>query len=223
MEPENVKERGVERLIFFTDAVVAIAITVLILPLVDIVTADASKSHPVTVEHFLQDNVSQILAFALSFVIIARFWLANHEILADTVKTTTTLMWLDLGWVFTIVLLPLPTEITAVYEASELTTCIYIGTCFAGTLLLTAMSAYLYRHPELEQKDKPVSTLQIWGIGSTAAAFAVAFLLAVIFRNIHYWALLVLLLATPLDFLVKPRLRAREAARRAREADRRAT
>jgi uncharacterized membrane protein len=154
-----------------------------------------------------------MLAFALSFVIIARFWLANHEILADTVDTTTVLMWLDLGWVFTIVVLPLPTELTAVYDATELTTCIYIGTCLAGTLLLTAMSAYLYRHPELEKKDKPVSVLQIWGIGSTAGAFAVAFLLAVIFPNIHYWALLVLLLAAPLDVLVKPRLRARETAR----------
>ena len=209
------KERGVERLIFFTDAVAAIAITLLILPLVEIVTTDAGKGNAVTVETFLYDNVSQILAFGLSFLIIARFWLANHEILADTVKTTTVLMWLDLAWVFTIVVLPLPTEITAVYPASQLTTCIYIGTCFASTLLLTAMSAYLYRHPELEQKDKPVSTLQIWGIGSTAAAFAVALLLALIFPRIQYWALLVLLLATPLDLIVKPRLRAREGARRA--------
>ncbi|HEX3679863.1 MAG TPA: TMEM175 family protein [Galbitalea sp.] len=216
MEAEAEKGRGVERLIFFTDAVAAIAITLLILPLVEIVTTDAGKGNAITVEQFLYNNVSQILAFGLSFLIIARFWLANHEILADTIKTTTVLMWLDLAWVFTIVALPLPTEITAVYPASELTTCIYIGTCFAGTLLLTAMSAYLYRHPELEKKDKPVSTLQIWGIGSTAAAFAVAFLLAVIFPNIHYWALLVLLLATPLDFIVKPRLRVREAARRAR-------
>jgi uncharacterized membrane protein len=206
------KSRGVERLIFFTDAVVAIAITLLILPLVEIVTNDANKE---TVGEFLSHNVGQLLAFALSFVIIARFWLANHEILADTVNTTSVLMWLDLGWVFTIVVLPLPTEITAIYDATELTTCIYIGTCLAGTLLLTGMSAYLYRHPELEKKDKPVSLEQLWGISSTAGAFAVAFLLAVIFPPIHYWALLVLLLATPLDLLLKPRLRAREAARRA--------
>jgi uncharacterized membrane protein len=204
-------ERAIERLIFFTDAVVAIAITVLILPLVDIVTADASKS--VSVGSFLTENVSQLWAFALSFVIIARFWMANHEILADAVRGTSTLMWLDICWVFTIVILPLPTEITAVYAASQLTVAIYIGTCFASTVLLTAMSFYLHRHPELERKGKRVSTVQIWGIGSTAVAFVIAFILDIIFPSLHYYTLFALLLTFPLDALIKPRLRHREAAR----------
>ena len=202
-------QRGIERLIFFTDAVAAIAITLLILPLVEIVTNDAGKQ---SVETFISDNVSQLFAFVLSFVIIARFWIANHGILADTIGATTALIWLDIAWVFTIVVLPLPTEITAVYPASQLTTVIYIGTCFAGTLLLTAISVYLYRHPNLERKDRPTSALQVWGIGSTAAGFLLALLLALIFPSLHYWALLVLLLSTPLDLLVKPLIRRREIA-----------
>ena len=204
------KERGVERLIFFTDAVAAIAITLLILPLVEIVTNDADK---VSLETFLYNNLSQLFAFTLSFVIIARFWIANHGILADTIGATSALIWLDIAWVFTIVVLPLPTEITAVYPASELTTVIYIGTCFAGTLLLTAISVYLYRHPNLERKNRPTSALQVWGIGSTAAGFLIALLLALIFPSLHYWALLVLLIATPLDLLVKPLIRRHENAR----------
>jgi uncharacterized membrane protein len=203
-------QRGIERLIFFTDAVAAIAITLLILPLVEIVTNDAAN---VTVEAFLYDNVSQLFAFALSFVIIARFWIANHGILADTIGATPALIWLDIAWVFTIVVLPLPTEITAVYPASELTTVIYIGTCLAGMMLLTAISVYLYRHPGLERKDKPTSAIQVWGIGSTATGFLVALLLALIFPGLHYWALLVLLLATPLDLLVKPLIRRWEKAK----------
>jgi uncharacterized membrane protein len=206
-------ERAVERLIFFTDAVAAIAITLLILPLVDIVTTDANGSHPVPVETFLSQNLGQLLAFGLSFVIIARFWMANHEILADVVRSTWFLMWLDILWVFTIVVLPLPTEITAVYQASELTVTIYIGTCLAGTLLLTAMSFYLYRHPELERKGKPTSLVQIWGIGSTAVTFLIALALELIFPVIHYWSLLALLLTFPLDAILKPRIRRREAAR----------
>ena len=204
------RQRDVERLIFFTDAVAAIAITLLILPLVEIATTDAGK---VPVQTFILNNVGQLLAFALSFVIIARFWIANHGILADTIGATTALIWLDIAWVFTIVVLPLPTEITAVYDASELTTLIYIGTCLAGTLLLTAMSMYLYRHPELEKEGKPTSAVQVWGIGSTAAGFALAFLLELVFPALHYWTLLVLLLSTPLDLVVKPRIRRREAAR----------
>jgi uncharacterized membrane protein len=202
--------RGIDRLIFFTDAVAAIAITLLILPLVEIVTQDAGR---VPVEAFIHDNLSQLFAFALSFVIIARFWISNHGILADTIGTSPLLIWLDIAWVFTIVVLPLPTEITAVYTASELTTVIYIGTCLAGTLLLTAISIYLYRHPELERTGKPTSALQVWSIGSSAAGFLLALALELIFPNLHYWTLLVLLLATPLNLLVKPVLHRREAAR----------
>jgi uncharacterized membrane protein len=207
------KDRGVERLIFFTDAVTAIAITLLILPLVDIVTADGSGSHPVALQQFLADNVGQLLAFGLSFLIIARFWMANHGILADTVGSTTVLIWLDIAWVFTIVVLPLPTEITAVYAASELTTTIYIGTCLAGMLLLTTMSVYLYRRPELQKNGKPGSAVHIWGAGSAAAAFLLAVVLELIIPGLHYYSLLILLLAIPLDFIVRPRIRRREAAK----------
>jgi uncharacterized membrane protein len=206
-------QRGVERLIFFTDAVVAIAITLLILPLVEIVSTDANKSPSVPVSRFLYDNVGQFFAFALSFVIIARFWIANHEILLNTRRATPLLMWLDIAWVFTIVLLPLPTEITAAYTASRLTVEIYIGAATISTLLLTAMAYYLHRHPELQARESPISTVAVWGIGSTALAFVLAFAVSGIFPAVHYYSLFILLLTFPLDLLVKPRLRQRERAK----------
>jgi uncharacterized membrane protein len=72
---ETEKERGVERVIFFTDAVVAIAITLLILPLVEILIADAWQTPVPPLGQFLSDNLWQFFAFALSFAIIARFWM----------------------------------------------------------------------------------------------------------------------------------------------------
>jgi uncharacterized membrane protein len=207
------KQRGVERLIFFTDAVAAIAITLLILPLVDIVTEDASGPHPISVARFLAENVGQFFAFALSFVIIAILWIANHEILFNTVRTTAILRALDIAWVFTIVVLPLPTEITAVYRPSLLTVSMYIGIGALSTLLLTAMVYYLHRRPDLQPEDAPISVTQIWGIGSTAAGFLIALALSWIFPALHYYSLLVLLLTFPLDAIVKPRLRRRETAR----------
>ena len=206
-------QRGIERLIFFTDAVVAIAITLLILPLVEIVTTDAAKSPQPPLSEFLGQNIPQFYAFALSFLIIARFWMANHEILLNTIRATTPLMWLDVAWVFTIVILPLPTEITAAYDATRLTTLIYIGSATLSTLLLTGMAYYLHRHPQLQAKDAPISAVAVWGIGSTAVAFAVAFAVSWIFPSVHYYSLFLLLLTFPLDVIVKPRLRRREAQR----------
>ncbi len=204
-------DRGIERLIFFTDAVVAIAITVLILPLVDIVTTDANKNIPVAT--VLADNYQQLFAFLLSFVIIARLWIANHEILANTSKATNVLMWADIAWALTIVVLPLPTELTAVYSSSLLTVGIYIANGFASTVLLAVMSGYLYRHPELQRRGHPISGEQVWGISSTSGAFVLAFILALVVPGLHYYALFILFLTWPLDAIVKPRIRKREAAR----------
>jgi len=70
-------ERGFHRLVNFSDAVVAIAITLLVLPLVD----SASGIGNTDVHVFLRENWHQIFAFALSFLVIANFWWAQHQML----------------------------------------------------------------------------------------------------------------------------------------------
>jgi uncharacterized membrane protein len=213
-KPEET-ERGIERLIFFTDAVAAIAITLLILPLVEEVTSAAKVPHA-SVASFVADNVSQIFAFVLSFLIIARLWLANHRVLENTVRTTSVLMWLDIAWAFTIVVLPLPTEITAVFHQSVQTVTLYIGSAFASTLLLTAMSLYLYLHPELERKGTSLSAVQLYGMTTTTVGFILALVLELIFPALNYWTLFALFIAVPLDLVIKPKIVRAEAAKTAR-------
>lgn len=202
--------RGIERLIFFTDAVVAIAITLLILPLVELVTADSTKHPPVPIPTFVHDNLSQLLAFVLSFAVIARLWMANHEILENATRATPVLMWFDVAWVFTVVVIPLPTEITAAYRTSELTVLIYIGVAAANTVLLFAMAYYLFRHPDMQ--SKPTSRVLLWGVGSNTTGFVIAFLLVLAAPPVGYYALLLPALTVVLDPIVKPRIARREAA-----------
>jgi len=205
-------DRGIERLIFFTDAVVAIAITLLILPLVDIVPEYANvKGH--TLEGFINANLSQLFAFVLSFVIIARLWLSNHHLLVNTARVTPALMWIDIAWVFTIVVLPLPTEITAVFKSSELSVTIYIGCSLSSVLLLTVLALYLYRHPWLEREHTRISAMQLWGIASSAGGFVLALVVELIFPRLTYYPLLLIMLSTPAGYFVKPRIARRDAAR----------
>jgi len=63
------QERGLERLILFSDAVVAIALTLLILPLTD-VEIEAGQ----TLVEVLRSNSGKLLAFGISFAVIARYW-----------------------------------------------------------------------------------------------------------------------------------------------------
>jgi uncharacterized membrane protein len=70
--------RGLERLIFFTDAVTAIAITLLILPIVDAVPEAAAENF--TIQRFLGEHWPQLLTFLISFLVIARLWISHHSI-----------------------------------------------------------------------------------------------------------------------------------------------
>ncbi len=198
--------RGFDRLVFFTDAVTAIAITLLILPLIDLVPEYAAKAGA-TPAGFLDEHFDQLWSFVVSFVIIARLWLANHTVLESVERQTTALMVVDLTWSFTVVLLPLPTEITAALSTDRVSVGFYIGTMAASSILLTALAWIVYHHQEIGTTDHVEARIALWGVGSSAAIFVLALILGVLVPVINYFALLLLLLTYPLDAIVKPRLR----------------
>jgi uncharacterized membrane protein len=199
--------RGFDRLVFFTDAVTAIAITLLILPLVDLVPEYAAH-HGATVAGFIQQYWNQLWAFVLSFVIIARLWLANHSTLEPVERQSPLLMTLDVAWAFTVVVLPLPTALIAALSTDRAAIAFYVGTMTASSLLLTAICWEIYRRPELGASDRRHSLVGLYGMGSTSAAFVLALALGLLFPDIGLRWLLILLLTVPLDLIVKPRLRA---------------
>lgn len=66
------RERDLDRLLTFVDAVVAIAITLLGLPLAEAAAGLGDRS----VAELLQDQADHLFGFALSFAVIARLWVA---------------------------------------------------------------------------------------------------------------------------------------------------
>jgi uncharacterized membrane protein len=198
---------GFERLVFFTDAVTAIAITLLILPLVEVVPEYAAAHPDGTVAGFIHDYWTPIWSFLLSFLIIARLWIANHGVLEPVERQSTSLMVLEIGWAFTVVVLPLPTALIASLPPDRSSTALYIGTMTAGSLILTALSWVVYRHPELGATDRQRTITTLYGVASNAAAFVIALIIGVAFPAINYYALLILIVTIPLDWIVKPRLR----------------
>ncbi|MGG7450480.1 TMEM175 family protein [Plantibacter auratus] len=98
-------ERGLDRVVNFSDAVVAIAITLIILPLVDL----AQEHDDGSVVAFFGHNWTGLAAAALSFVVIANFWRDHHRLFERTVGYSTRLVTLNFVWLAGIVFLPLPT------------------------------------------------------------------------------------------------------------------
>lgn len=195
--------RGLDRVVFFTDAISAIAITLLILPLVDLVPDSSTDGS--TAGQFLLENSDELLGFGISFAVIARLWYAHHQIFEHVVKYTSLLAWLSVAWAFTIVVLPLPTAITAEFPPTPFTVGLYIGTMFVSSAILTGISWLIKGNPDIEAPDNPVSRRGFTGSVTTTALFAVAFLGGTLVPGVDYAALLLLLLAGPIGALLSRR------------------
>src|SRR4051812_13366377 len=98
------RRRDFERLLTFVDAIVAIAITLLVLPLAEL-TADVGDQ-PVT--HVLRAHQGQLWSFLLSFAVIARLWFVQHHSLRNVLIAPSRLGVLLMSWSATIVFLPFP-------------------------------------------------------------------------------------------------------------------
>ena len=194
---ESMGRHSAERMKFFTDAVVAIAMTLLILPLLESVS-DAAREGIDTAQ-FLDENWGQIFAFVLSFVIIARFWV-SHERLFDPVKQWTGwLMVLNILWMLTIVTLPVVTAMIGSMDTDRLQIALYIGTMLLNTLLMTGLSLVVLRTPAIWGEGARPDVDGLAGSVAVAAMMLLAFVLAVALPDAGYLALLVLLLSNPIQ------------------------
>ncbi len=183
------KIKSPERLVFFSDAVVAIALTLLILPLVDSVRADTTKG--LSSLRLIEADQPVIWSFLLSFVVIARLWLGHHRLYEQIKAYNTPLMLANLLWILTIAILPFPTEMAARYPSHDrLTLVVYIGTLFVSNLLTTVMTLIAGNDESLEVEPGAIS--QRWRFDSITStiAFGIALLLVAIVPAVTYYPLL---------------------------------
>jgi uncharacterized membrane protein len=175
-------------MIFFGDAAVAIAITVLVLPLTEAVPAAINEHLPAL--DFIGELQGEIYTFLLSFVVIAQLWFAHHRIFEHVTAYNGTLMRLHLAWVLTIVVLPFPTAMIAGFGEDRFTPLLYIGTVLASSVTLLALTLVVQRNAEL--RDDGFAERQVANAILTTASLVVAFALALI-PGVGYLALLMLL------------------------------
>lgn len=194
-----------ERLQAFTDAVVAIALTLLILPLMESVGELAD--HNGTTAEWLAEEQYALLGFVLSFVLIAVFWVHHHKLFRTVKHVDPGLLWLTVAWMFTIVVMPVATSLSTQMPSDWAQPLIYIGTLFATSLMLLLARAYLRSHPDLHTMGDAESASGIRASGIVSGLFLAALVLAVAIPGAGNWPLLLMLLSEPLQRLDRRRAR----------------
>ncbi len=142
--------RSFDRLVNFTDAVVAIAITLQLLPLATIKGPGEGQ----TVVDVFSENSGTIFTFLLSFVIVVVMWINHNRIFNVLRRADGTILWLNIAWLVSIAFLPWP---TAMYgDATNQTAqqvggiaLLYWSNLAVISLILTLIAWHAARRPDL--------------------------------------------------------------------------
>ncbi|MGW0039216.1 TMEM175 family protein [Gordonia sp. NPDC003376] len=198
---ERRTEEGFRRLIAFTDAVVAIALTLLVLPLADFAGDIERGTHLWTV---FADHDVELLSFAISFVVIWMLWRQHHRSMEYFRFYDSGLMNLTFLWLFTIVVLPFA---TALLDGKDIDWAndLYIGVLLVSVTALTALERWGVAHPQLlNDPDDPGTREWMTSRGryATMILFAGALIIAIVVPSSGSWPLLLLVLSGPVGWLL---------------------
>jgi uncharacterized membrane protein len=165
--------RAAERLTFFTDAVIAIAMTLLAIDL------PIPEGH--TVSEFwksVQDNDGHYAAFLISFYVIAAAWSGHHDIFRYVRRVDTRVRTLNTSWLLMIVITPFATRLlTAEGETLDthaLRWGFYALVQLLDSAIMLAMLRHLVTHRQLAGLKPRVLTAMTWRNLSPALAFGLS-------------------------------------------------
>lgn len=149
-DPRHTK-RGLDRIINFSDAVVAIAITLLILPLIDTVTSDKGIGTQLT---WSGEIAAKSAAFVIAFLMMSRQWLGNHRTFEKINDYSQPLIRLTFLWLVFMVFLAFPAGLWGIFSESGAANSYLASVTFWATMGLIAtltavIQLYASRHPAL--------------------------------------------------------------------------
>lgn len=136
-----------ERLLFFSDAVFAIAITLLIIDIRLPHVAPGSGNAAVA-DAFLT-LIPHYIGFLLSFFVIGRFWIGHHRIFGLLKDHDDQLIWRNLLFLLSIAVMPFPTSVISEYGGLSVVVMFYAGWLTLAGLLNRYIIAYILKTPAL--------------------------------------------------------------------------
>jgi uncharacterized membrane protein len=125
-----------DRVLFFSDAVFAIAITLLV---VDLRVPDVVLN----AGHQLHADKYRILGFAISFLVIGLFWMGHHRLFRYITALDRPVIFLNLLFLGTIAFLPYPTALLFASSTKQVAATVFYAACVAGAGLVE-LAIWLY-------------------------------------------------------------------------------
>ncbi len=140
------ENRDVERLTAFTDGVVAIAITLLVLDIRLPRPAEGLDDAALAAD--LLAIWPKYFGYALSFLVIGNFWVGHTRRLRMLKSVDAALLWFNILFLLVIGFVPFVTSVLS-ETGSRIATIAYAGTMILASLLLTLVWRHAARHEHI--------------------------------------------------------------------------
>lgn len=137
------KEFQLERLILFSDAVFAIAITLLI---IEIKIPEIPRNQ--VTDSALLDKlillIPKFVGFLISFLLIGQYWRVHHRMFGFVIDFNDRLIWLNIFFLMAIVLMPFSTAFYSEYAGATVITPIIFYT--SNIALLGVVNLFMWQY-----------------------------------------------------------------------------
>lgn len=140
---EKKKEFQLERLILFSDAVFAIAITLLVIEIKvpEIEKAELTEGRLLGA---LAHLIPKFFGFMISFMFIGIYWTVHHRLFGYVVNYTPKLLRLNLLFLFAVALMPFSTAFYSEYIMKHMITPVVFYT--GNIIMLGLFNLFMWRH-----------------------------------------------------------------------------
>ena len=145
-----------ERMTFFSDAVFAIAMTLLV---IEVKVPHLPRLDGWLLAQALLDLIPNYIGFLVSFLVLARFWVSHHIVMGQMRATSQKLLWANLFLLLAVAFMPFPTAVVSEYVQLR----VGLGFYTAWLVLLGLLNQRIIRiaihDPELRRADVAAETL----------------------------------------------------------------
>jgi uncharacterized membrane protein len=183
---------SVERIVLFSDAVIAIAITLLVLDIkLPELPPDATGA---ALAAALGEVLPKILAYVVSFLVVGQFWYMHLLRFRYIRRSDAGLIWLNLLFLMTIGFVPFASAVLSEH-ATATAFALYDGTMAAASLMSAAIWGYAIAGDRLVAPglDRQTRHRSLAGPLTVAAIFIVSAIAVHWSIHLGRWALLLLI------------------------------
>ncbi|HEY2593814.1 MAG TPA: TMEM175 family protein [Chloroflexota bacterium] len=174
VDVERAAASELERLIFLSDGVFAIAMTLLA---IDLALPEVTSESAADLGQRLLALGPRFFSFALSFLVIASYWRSHLRVFRYVVRLDGRFVWLNLVLLLGIAFLPFPTSVLGNYGDDSVSVSLYAGTLAAIGFVVLAM--WLYATTGRRLVTHEVSSREIQHTMVRAVAVPAIFLLSI--------------------------------------------